>query len=229
MNINEVLKMVIRSLVDQAKACIEYDLKCIDPPVLTSGMLRYYGIHSDHTIASFWKTLDKLIAMYKDLELYRSKYMNFKFVLQHRVDDAYRIANTNIYVDPIDCSTRKCVVAPHTHVLKIYIKGFYEDKAIVELNVIGILKIVLHYEPILIECLSKFVENPFSTNSVLKLVNCIYNIVLRHREVLSELLDTIPTSLDSFIKRSPLLRHIVKHLDISELYTSDLHRFQHAE
>ncbi len=207
-----MLRIVARSVYEQALACIEHELLCLDPPALTSGMLKQYGIRSDHVILNFWKAIDRIIAAYRTVPVYKSKYISFELQLQHRIEDVYKLSDLGVYVDPAECMERNCIAVPHTHVLKIYLEGRYEGYLALRLNVVTLIKMISHYEPKLMSCLRDFSENPLSPTELVRFASCIYSLFTRHRGILQNLLDRLPESFEGFLNLSPFLRHALRRI-----------------
>jgi len=210
MDVVTLLKVVARGVVDQSIKCAEVHAKCIDPPALTSGMLRKYGMHSEHTILNFWRSLDRLLSRGGRVSIYRSRHMDFCLLLLHRMEEVYYAQDIDMYVDPLDCDTHQCTSAPHTHTLKVYIEGRYGDRTEISLNVVHVLSIAIAREPSFRKCLEDFAENPLSIPKLLKISRCIHDMMKKNRGVLEKILEKVPDDLHSFLNLSPLLRRIVK-------------------
>ena len=205
-------KIVARGVADQALKCVEYGLRCLDPPALTSGMLKRYGVHSEHTILSFWRALDRILEKVRNLTIYKSKYMDFNLVLTHSLEDVYLVKDLGIYVDPVDCEDRECVAVPHTHVLKIYLVGSYEGTPRIRINVVNLLSIVIAREPEFRKCLENLVEDPTSVRRVVEIARCVYILLRKYNNVLARLMDRVPDRFSSFVNISPFLRSVLKAL-----------------
>ncbi len=210
MDLELIANIIARAVRDQVKVCIEYDLKCIDPPALTSGMLKRYGIRSDHAIVGFWRKLVKVLSRCGRVRIYQSKYMAFDLVFIHSVEDVYRLVDEDAYVDPIDCEHRRCVVAPHSHTLRIYLEGMYGTRLDLKLNLISVLRIVLAREPRFVYCLDKYVQSPISSESIVKMAMCILSLATKYRNALVRVLDKVPSNIETLAMLSPVLRDAVR-------------------
>ena len=205
-------KIVARGVVDQALKCVEYGLRCLDPPALTSGMLKRYGVHSEHTILSFWRALDRVLERNRSLSIYRSKYMDFSLLLMHSLEDVYLVKDLGIYVDPVDCEGRECVAVPHTHVLRIYLEGSYEGTPRLKINIVNLLAIVIAREPSFRSCLERLAEDPTSVRNVVEIARCVYGLLRKYDKVLARIMDRVPDKFSSFVNISPFLRSVLKAL-----------------
>ncbi len=212
MELKDVLRIVVRAVYEQSLTCIEHGLLCLDPPVLTSGMLKRYGIRSDHVILNFWKAVDRIITTHRTVPIYRSRYIDFEIQFQHRIEEVYKLSDLGMYVDPAECMERNCIAVPHAHVLKVYLEGKYGGYLALRLNVVTLIKIVSHYEPKFMLCLHDFSENPLSLDKLVKFAECVYSLFTRHRSMLQNLLDRLPESFEGFLNLSPLLRHALRRI-----------------
>jgi len=211
MDVASLLKYVAKGVIDQSVRCVEVRAKCLDPPALTSGMLKKYGLHSEHTILNFWKNLDKVIESRSGkVCIYRSRFMDFFLLLIHNIDEVYYAKDIDMYLDPIDCNNHECVSIPHTHVLKIYLEGAYKDRTRVKLNLVHVLAIAISRDREFSSCLKEFSENPLSMERLIKISMCVHRMMKNFRSVLSKLMDRVPEDFHSFVNISPLLRKLLK-------------------
>ena len=206
---NNVVRIIVCALRDQVRNCLKYGLRCLDPPVLTSGMLRRYGIKSDHTIVNFWHRVQTIVSRFEHLEIYRSRHMVFALYMQHSLEDAYKLVDLDIYVDPIDCEHRQCLVAPHSHVLRIYFVGNYSNLNL-KINVISLLKLVSVKEPRFLTCLDRLAQDPLSEDNIIRVSLCVLSILNKYRTFLARFIEKVPNTLTNLINLSPLLRSSIR-------------------
>ncbi len=212
MDVVTLIKMVARGIVDQSVKCVEVGAKCIDPPSLTSGMLRRYGLHSEHTILNFWRNLDKLISRFGRICIYRSRHMDFYLTMLHRLEEVYYAHDIDMYVDPLDCEEHECTSAPHTHTLKVYIEGRYGDRTEISLNLVYLLSIAIARDREFKRCLEDFASNPTSVPSIVRIARCVHRLMMENRGVLERILEKVPEDIGSFFNLSPVLRRLAKAL-----------------
>ncbi len=212
MDVVAIVKIVARGVVEQSIKCVESRAKCIDPPALTSGMLKRFGLHSEHTILNFWRNLDKLLSKSNRLCIYRSRHMDFYLTLLHRMEEVYYAQDIDMYVDPLDCENRVCTSAPHAHTLKVYIEGKYGNRTEINFNVVRVLSIAISRDKKMRECLEDFAENPLSVTNIVRVSRCIHRIMKENKGILERILEKVPEDLQSFLNLSPILRRVIRAL-----------------
>ncbi|MEL9940876.1 MAG: hypothetical protein QXH86_07670 [Ignisphaera sp.] len=206
MKVSDVVKIAARGVYDQTINCVKYNLRCLDPPCLTSGMLDSYGLHNYSAKTSFWRAVENIISKYNGVEIYRSKFGSFKLFLHHGIEEAYRIENTNIYVDALDCDLVNCGITPRSHVLRVYLEGAYSDRVVLKINVVTMAKIAISENPYFKDCLEVFASDPLSPASILTLTKCIAATLYRHQRIYEILFAKKPRSAMDIIRQSPLIR-----------------------
>jgi len=207
--IADVVKVVIRAIYDQVMNCVKFDLHCLDPPCLTSGMLDSYGLHNYSTKMNFWKTVEEIARKYNNIELFKSKFGLFRLVFHHTIEEVYRVDGTSIYVDMLDCDIVKCSTTPRSHILRIYLEGVYGDRVILRINVVTLAKMAIYENPYFKDCLENFTQNPFQQQSVFTLTQCVLVILYRHKSIFDLLFVKRPKDVSEIIKRSPLVKKYV--------------------
>ncbi len=211
MDVATVLKYVARGVIDQSLRCVEVGAKCLDPPALTSGMLKKYGLHSEHTILNFWRALDRILEPRGGrVCIYRSRYMDFYLLLVHGMEEVYYAKDVDMYVDPLDCGEHECLSIPHTHTLKIYLEGRYGGGTKVKLNLVHVLAIAVSSDEEFASCLKDFSEDPLSISKLLRISMCIHRMMKSSKSVLTKIMDKVPDDFQSFVNVSPILRKILK-------------------
>jgi len=207
--IADVVKVVIRAIYDQVMNCVKFDLHCLDPPCLTSGMLDSYRLHNYSTKMNFWKTVEEIARKYNNIELFKSKFGLFRLVFHHTIEEVYRVDGTSVYVDMLDCDIVKCSTTPRSHALRIYLEGVYGDRVILRINVVTLAKMAIYENPYFKDCLENFAQNPFQQQSVFTLVQCVLVILYRHKSIFDLLFVKRPKDVSEIIKRSPLVKKYV--------------------
>ncbi|MCI4436010.1 MAG: hypothetical protein JHC33_04275 [Ignisphaera sp.] len=206
MRFDEVVKIIIRATFDQVMNCLRYNLYCLDPPTITSGMLDAYGIHNYVTKTSFWKTVEEMVKKYNNTVLFKGEFGAFRFVFSHVIEEVYKVEGTDIYVDVLDCSNIKCDVVPRSHALYVYIEGEYNNRVILRLNVVTLLKLAIYENPYFRDCLEQFVQDPFSMDKIVEIAQCSYSILTKHRSIFDAIFGQRHKDLEHIIRRSPLLK-----------------------
>jgi len=207
--IPDVAKIIIKGFYDQVMNCVKYNLHCLDPPCLTAGMLDQYGISNYSAKTSFWKAVDNIISKYNGVEIFRSRFGSFKLVFYHNIEEIYRIENSNIYVDVLDCDIVECDITPRSHVLRIYLEGEYSNRVVLRINVVTLAKLAVFENPYFKDCLELFAIDPFSLSSIISLTKCIAVTLHRHQSIFSILFNRKPKDVVDIVKRSPLIKKFV--------------------
>jgi hypothetical protein len=205
MKILDVAKIIIRTTYDQVMNCVRYYLHCLDPPSTTSGMLDRYGLDTYAKKLSFWRSVDTIISKYNNVKLFKGKFGDFKLVMVHAIEEVYKVENSDIYVDPLDCNYLKCVATPRSHTLRIYLEGVYSERVILRINIVTLLKIAISENPYFRECLEEFVENPVSVDVIMKLANCSLSVLSKHRSIYEMLFNKHAKNVLDVLKHSPIV------------------------
>lgn len=213
--LSDVLMIVIRSTYDQVLNCLRYDLHCMDPPILTSGMLDRYGLNNYAKKISFWKSIDNIISRYNEVILYKSRFGLFKIILSHCVEEVYKIENSDVYIDTLDCNYAKCATIPRSHVLRVYLEGYYNERIILRINIITLLKLAVSENPYFRECLEDFVSNPLSFQSTTKIMNCSLSIIEKHRNLYDLLFNKQTKDILDIVRHSPIVKKYLETIEKS--------------
>lgn len=211
MRLSDVVRIIVRATYDQVLNCVRYDLHCLDPPILTSGMLDHYGFNNYAKKLSFWKTVDIVISKYNGIVLFKGRFGLFKLILSHDIEEVYRVENSNIYLDALDCNYLRCITTPRSHTLRVYLEGTYGERTILRINIVMLLKIAVMENPYFRECLEEFASNPLIVETILRMANCAMSVITRHRSIYELLFDRHTKDVLDVLKHSPLLR---KYLSI---------------
>lgn len=213
MKTSDVARIIIKAVYDQVLNCIRYDLHCLDPPCITSGMLEKYGFNSYVRKMSFWRSIDEIAARFNNIVVFKGKFGLFKLILSHDVEEVYRIEDGDVYVDVLDCNYIKCSITPRSHVLRIYLEGVYGGRVILRINLVTLLKMAIAENPYFRECLDKFVGNPLEPRSILYVAQCALSIITRHRSIYKLLFDKRSANTLDILRHSPILREYIKAVD----------------
>ncbi|MEM1645602.1 MAG: hypothetical protein QXL96_07020 [Ignisphaera sp.] len=206
MKVLDAVKIIISSTYAQTLNCIRYDLHCLDPPSITSGMLDRYGIETYAKKLSFWKIVDTIISRYNNLTLFKGRFGVFKLVLNHDIEEVFKVENSDIYVDSLDCNYLSCVATPRSHTLRIYLEGMYGERVILRMNIVTLLKLAIVENPYFRECLDEFVANPLSIETITRLANCSLGILAKHKSIYELLFSKHTKNAKDILKYSPLLK-----------------------
>lgn len=210
MKIDEVMVIVVRAVSDQVSNCLRYNLNCLDPPCITSGQLDGYGLRNYSSKASFWRAVDSIVSRYNGITVFRGRFGVFKLLLVHSIEEVYRVENTPIYVDSLDCEYVNCTTVPKTHSLRIYLEGSYSNRVIFRMNIVTLLKLAIAENPYFKECLERFAENPFDRGRLIHIASCSLSVLSKHRSIYDVLFNRYPKDITEVLRRVPALRRIIE-------------------
>lgn len=216
MKLTNVIKLVIRLIYDQVLNCIRYDLHCLDPPIVTSGMLDKYGLDNYAKKLSFWKTVETIVSKYNGIILFKGKFGLFKLVLNHNVEEVHRIEGSDVYIDSLDCNYVKCTITPRSHTLRIYLEGVYGERVILRMNIITLLKIAIAENPYFRECLDEFVADPLEYKAIMRISNCALSIITKHKNIYDILFNKHARDITDILKYSSILKKYIEQLNITK-------------
>jgi len=217
----DYVKLIIKGIERQTLLCTKHNLWCIDPPALTSGMIRSMYKMSDHAIENFWRYVEEYLVSKTPIEIFKINGIKVLITLQHMKTHVEFSKRYGIYLDELDCYVCRggleCIKVPSTHVLKIYIIGIYNDELRFKLNAIYVLKILRKVEPKsfneLMKALRNIVDESFLyLGNLLKVVTTTIN---RHKGILTEILGPKITRMglnnsNKLMHHSPILRKLLK-------------------
>jgi hypothetical protein len=213
MKLIDVVRIIIKAIYDQVTNCLRYNLHCMDPPCITSGMLDRFGLHNYSSKMSFWKAVEEIIEKYNNVELFKSRFGLFRLAFHHDIEEVYRISGTDVYIDVLDCDIVKCDITPRSHVLRVYLEGMYGNRITLRINIIMLIKMAIYENPYFRECLEGFVQNPFQQQTITTLLQCILAILYKHKSIFDMLFVKRPKDVNEVLKKSSLLR---RYLSTSE-------------
>lgn len=198
--------LVVKAINNQVSNCLRYNLNCLDPPCITSGQLDVYGLRNYSTKASFWRSIDSIASKYNGITIFKGRFGVFKLFLVHSIENAYKIENTSIYVDPLDCEYVNCIGVPKIHSLRLYLEGSYSNRVILRMNIVTLLKLAITENPYFKECLERFAEEPFNEKRIVHIAGCSLGILSKHRSIYDILFNRYPKSISDALRRIPILK-----------------------
>ncbi len=212
MKLNEIVILLIKAITNQVDNCLKYNLNCLDPPCITSGQLNVYGLKNYSTKASFWRNIDSIASRYNGITIFKGRFGVFKLFLVHSIEEVYRVENTLIYVDPLDCEYVNCIAVPRTHSLRIYLEGSYSSRVILKVNIVTLLKLAITENPYFKECLERFAEEPFSKERVIHIASCSLSVLSKHRSIYDVVFNRYPKNISEVLRHIPILKNLYKEL-----------------
>ncbi len=192
------------ALLEVLECCYGERLKCVDPPVATTGMLYSMGF-GQYTIRRFW---DELPLGVSTIPIYR--YLNSEFVIEveHSVGPALelRCGSKLIPVDRLDARGADTIFSPRTHKVYLRILGRIEGNMI-RVNLVRLSKLMETYEP---GMMREVVRGILGSNEDMagKLLEIVMREIRRWEGILRFLLPYIPRDKENLFKTSPALRWI---------------------
>ena len=190
----DYLQLILDGIKMQVSLCSKLNLWCVDPPALTSGIIRSISKMSDHAIENFWKYIETNLVAKTPLEIFKVNGIKVLLILQHMKTHVEYSRKYGIYLDELDCYVSKsgleCIKVPSTHVLKIYIIGTYNDEVRFKLNAIYILKTLQKIEPKTFNELMDAIKGVINRDikSLKTLLRIITITVNKHKNILTEIL-----------------------------------------
>ena len=206
--VKEFINALIRGLDYQVKGCIKYDVRCRDPPAITSTFLRNVLGFSEFRVKRFWKVAKSLMGY--SLNIYRLRDAWFHLVLNVKKGAVFVVENANFFPDMFDCMKLKCVEYPNENVLYLYVEGGLGGEAL-RVNVVYILRKLFDLRPTCYETLMKSVENISEGNLIGGMSGfiCVFRILKDYGNILADILPVIPRSLSELMLLSPAIGSIV--------------------
>lgn len=206
--IKEFINAIIKGIDCQVKGCIKYDVRCRDPPAITSTFLRNVLGFSEFRVKRFWKVAKSLMGY--SLNIYRLRDAWFHLVLNVKKGAVFVVENDNFFPDMFDCMKLKCVEYPNENVLYLYVEGGLGGEAL-RVNVVYILRRLLDSRPTCYETLMKSVENINEGNLIEGMSGfiCVFRVLKDYGNILSDILPVIPRSLSELMLLSPAIGSIV--------------------
>ncbi len=206
--VKEFINALIRSLDHQVKGCVKYDVRCRDPPAITSTFLRSVLGFSEFRVKRFWKVAKSLMGY--SLNIYRLRDAWFHLVLNVKKGAVFVIENDNFFPDMFDCVKLKCVEYPNENVLYLYVEGGLGGEAL-RVNVVYILRKLFDLRPTCYDTLIKSIESISEGNLIGGMSGfiCVFKILKDYGNILADILPVIPRSLSELMLLSPAIGSIV--------------------
>ncbi|MET1159806.1 MAG: hypothetical protein ABWW65_02485 [Thermoprotei archaeon] len=202
----DVLKIVLKSIELVVRACILRDIKCYDPPFLTSPMLRHYFNYDDYAIKRFWRFFKDLGEL--SFPIYRHRYVAFVLKIVHVKELVCYERSNYIPLDPSICSSgEEYVKVPHSHALYMYIEGRLGKRVVVRMNIVRLLDLLYIKDKELpfklLRILTGIIDGRYTISDLEKIV---LDILQRCSNTLKYVLPVIPRNHEELVKLSPLIR-----------------------
>ncbi|MCE4625642.1 MAG: hypothetical protein F7C35_07265 [Desulfurococcales archaeon] len=183
-------------LLDAIKAmilnCVYCRLKCVNPPAVTTGLLRDLG-YTQYDIRAFWSRLPLGI---NKIAIYRTRIGKFDLIFDHRVGAVKETVCRNLTtpVDNIDARRVPSYTSPNTHMLYLQVEGGFGGN-VLRINIIRLARIIESYEPGLPERFLVSVREVISGKIDKKyVIDLIYKEIEKWSRTLSLILPYIPRS-----------------------------------
>ncbi len=187
------------------KSCLENKLRCRDPPLSTSKLLRILGL-SEYQERNYWR-IAKIITNQGSMSLYKYSNIEFNLITELRNEKIY--SYNNIPVDYIDCRIlgNKCKITNKGFAFYVYITGNIE-KSSLKINAINLLNLLAMYNQDLpFGLLASIVNTPYNGNAGFEAM--LENILRLVRIPIVELiLPKSPQNFNELMKFSKLLREL---------------------
>ncbi|MGC8566984.1 MAG: hypothetical protein ACP5M8_04975 [Caldisphaera sp.] len=206
-----ISKMFLESSTDCAKTilknCIDKKIRCRDPPLATSRLLRIIGL-SEYQERNYWKIARDLIKQPKFI-LYKFGAVEFSLSFEVKTEKIYHI--NGIPIDYIDCRllNKECKVTNKGYTFYVYLIGKIE-KSYIKSNSVNLLNILSMYNKDIVLGLLDSIRSSIS-NGPAGLESLIENILwILKISTVDLILPKIPKSIPELLKYSPMLRKLAK-------------------
>ncbi|MEB3807069.1 MAG: hypothetical protein GSR73_06105 [Desulfurococcales archaeon] len=212
------LEMLVNSSRALVKACLDLGLECRDPPIASTALLYSLG-HTQYEVRSLWSRLSKRNSV--KATIYKYEDSRFYAELSHEIETIYTLdyGGLSIPVDRLDAERLRrkhctCNISPHSHTVRVYIKGNLSQHVSISVNAVRILVLLgeyLGYNVVdnLLDSLLRLVWR----NELAGLKENIAVFFKQHKyaSVLSIILPYVPRDEEDLLKVSPLLRRLTAH------------------
>ena len=187
--------------------CLEKRLRCVDPPLVSTGLLYSMGEHQ-YFVRNFWSDLPlgtHTVPLYRYLDTY------FELEIEHVIDRTWEMECEKfiIPIDHMDHTTRReGKLVPRTHLLYARIRGKIEGNRI-RVNVIRLARMVEAFEPGWTALFLDGVERAYENISLLAdLEERVLEEINRRKAILSFLLPKVPECIDELFQVAPVVRFL---------------------
>ncbi|AFZ70021.1 hypothetical protein Calag_0239 [Caldisphaera lagunensis DSM 15908] len=189
------------------KNCLENKLRCRDPPLSTSRLLRTLGL-SEYQERNYWK-IAKEVSKLGNIPIYKYSNIEFDLITEVRNEKIYSV--NNIPVDYIDCRflEDKCKITNKGFAFYVYINGNIE-KSSLKINAINILNLLaMHNTDLAFGLLSSISGVIYNGNAGFEAL--LENVLrLIKIQIVNLILPKTPQNLNELLKLSKLLRDLSK-------------------
>ncbi|WP_292319304.1 hypothetical protein [Caldisphaera sp.] len=193
------------------KHCIEYKIRCRDPPLATSKLLRSFGL-SEYQERNYWRVA-KVITKLGKIPIYKFANIEFNLKTELRTEKLY--SHNNIPVDYIDCKFLgdKCNVTNKGFAFYVYIIGNIESSEL-KINAINLLNLLAMYNyDLAFGFLTSIRNSLYNGNAGIEaLLENLFRIL--KIPVIELVLPKNPQNIKELLKVSKILRDISKEFEI---------------
>lgn len=188
--------------------CIELNLKCTDPPIVITPLLRCLG-YNEYQIRKFWSFFENLEGNI-GFEIYHYSSAHFSLSLSYRKKTIMHLEESCIPLDELDCQELRsqCIKTPHSHALYVYIEGKIGNSSI-RLNIVKVLYLLYLRNPKLTdELIETLINIIWKRASIRELYDKVLEVLKVGNDILQFILPSIPITSRDLLKLSPILRKI---------------------
>ncbi|RLG85167.1 MAG: hypothetical protein DRO39_06260 [Thermoprotei archaeon] len=208
-------RYILRAVERQVLGCIDEGLICLDPPAVTTAILRKRLGLSESTIRSFWRFVRNHSFTADEMLIY--KFAEAKVGIEMNVVQGTAYSIDGVFVDSIDCKLhpRRCVEIPNANMLYIYVVASAEG-SIARVNAVYLLKKLTQAEGArvlrAIEDLALALAGHKIDEGALDSVSYIVSVVHKYKKYTRDIFIKVPESLEELKKFSPLVRRFLRLL-----------------
>ncbi|GAB6148742.1 hypothetical protein JCM10135_12840 [Stetteria hydrogenophila] len=205
------IEAVARSAGHVSLRCAELGLRCMDPPSATSHLLRRLG-YNEYQVRRFWLLLGRAGGGL-GVEVYRYAPVSFTLVLRYRKGPVAHLRGGCLPLDSLDCRVlgSRCVKAPHSHALYIYLEGTLEGSgdAMLRVNAVRLLSRLARRSRRAVESLvDAVVDAAWGRAGASSLYEAVLEALRLGRGLLRHVLPLLPGTVEELALFSPALRRL---------------------
>ncbi len=206
------IELGARAALLLAEACTSLGLRCVDVPIVTTGLLEAVGA-GQYKVRRFWAHAKRSNGA--TIVLYKYRKTTFRVRLEHREGPLYEVnwEGVRVPLDPEEVSEVRrrgleVEFAPKSHMLFLYLEGLHEDKLVLSIGAPRLL-LLLYQSPETRKLVEQLVD--CVVNAAWGRIDCMESVALRLVRAWTPLgivLPRVPLSLEDLFKVSPLFRRL---------------------
>lgn len=207
------IELGARAALLLAEACHVLGMRCVDVPMVTSGLLEAVGA-GQYRVRRFWSHARQSSGL--AVPLYKYRKTEFRLRLEHREGPLYEVRwqSARVPLDPEEVPEARrrgleIEFAPRSHMLFLYLEGLHEGRLVLSIGVPRLL-LLLYRSPSTRGLVERLVDCVVS--SAWGRASCMEEVALRIVKSwgpLGIVLPRVPLDARELLNVSPLLRRLL--------------------